>query len=203
MGSNGASAAPPRPAGSGSVFLFSADDTDVSQRVFQWFLKTVYHNGDEVHIVHVIPRSKFQASQYAVPAVDYLPQIDRSKYEAALQHAEEFIVKRFLSIFPLDSNSTPIVHIVKVRAWGATGCRPVDTLPATRAERARAPRCSQSEIDTETVGHIIVQKAEELNATMVVMANRSKNAVTEFFMGSVSKYVMAHSKRPVLIAKGI
>ncbi len=65
------------------------------------------------------------------------------------------------------------------------------------------PRLSQSEIDTETVGHIIVQKAEEISATMIVMANRSKGAVTEFFMGSVSKYVLAHSKKPVCVAKGI
>ncbi len=64
--------------------------------------------------MHVIPRIKFQAS-LAVPAVDYTPQIDRDKYEALVRTAEEFIVRRFLSRFPADSQTTPIVHIIKVR----------------------------------------------------------------------------------------
>lgn len=41
-------------------------------------------------------------------------QIDRDKYEAMVQKAEEFMVRRFLSRFPLESQSTPIVHIIKV-----------------------------------------------------------------------------------------
>jgi hypothetical protein len=37
-----------------------------------------------------------------------------------VQQAEEFIVRRFLSLFPLESQSTPIVHIIKVCVcvWG-------------------------------------------------------------------------------------
>jgi hypothetical protein len=41
-------------------------------------------------------------------------QIDRDKYEALVRKAEEFIVKRFLSRIPADSQTTPIVHIIKV-----------------------------------------------------------------------------------------
>lgn len=35
------------------------------------------------------------------------------------------------------------------------------------------------------------------------MGNHNKSAVTEFFMGSVSQYVMHHCKKPVLVARGI
>jgi hypothetical protein len=47
--------------------------------------------------------------------LDFNPGIDRDKYEAMVRKAEAFIVKRFLSRFPADSKTTPIVHIVKVR----------------------------------------------------------------------------------------
>ena len=47
-------------------------------------------------------------------AVDFNPGIDRERYEASVRKAEEFIVRRFLSRFPADSKTTPIVHIVKV-----------------------------------------------------------------------------------------
>lgn len=57
-----------------SVFLFPADDSDASQKAFEWLLKSIYRDGDEVHLLHVIPRIKFQAS-YGVPAVDYVPQV--------------------------------------------------------------------------------------------------------------------------------
>jgi len=155
-----------------SIFLFPADDSDSSSRAFEWMLKSLYRDGDEVHLLHVIPRIKFQAS-YGVPAVDYVPQIDRDKYEALVRKAEEFIVRRFLSRFPADSKTTPIVHVIK------------------------------SETDTESVGHIICQKAQDIKATIVVMANHNKNAVTEFFMGSVSQYVMHHCRKPVLVTRGI
>jgi nucleotide-binding universal stress UspA family protein len=50
-----------------SIFLFPADDSDISGRAFEWMLKSLYRDGDEVHLLHVIPRIKFQAS-YGVPA---------------------------------------------------------------------------------------------------------------------------------------
>jgi nucleotide-binding universal stress UspA family protein len=61
----------------------------------------------------------------------------------------------------------------------------------------------QSETDSQSVGHIICQKAEDLKSTLVVMGNHNKSSVAEFFMGSVSQYVTHHSKRPVLIVRGI
>lgn len=44
---------------------------------------------------------------------------------------------------------------------------------------------------------------QDLKATMVVMANHNKGAVAEFFMGSVSQYVMHHCLKPVLVTRGI
>lgn len=101
------------------VLLVPVDNTDNSQRAFEWMLKYFYKDGDELHLIHVIPRIQFAAS-YGVPAIEFAPPIDRDKYEAAVRKAEEFLVKRFLSVIPIDSKTTPIVHVVKVRVlWQA------------------------------------------------------------------------------------
>lgn len=97
--------------------MFPVDDSDNSQRAFDWMLKNFYRTGDEIHLVNVIPRIQFAAT-LGVPAVDFTPQINREAYEAAVRKAEAFIVKRFLSRLPAEILTTPIVHIVKVRgAW--------------------------------------------------------------------------------------
>ncbi|KAF8056765.1 SECA2 [Scenedesmus sp. PABB004] len=56
------------------------------------------------------------------------------------------------------------------------------------------------EVDTESVGHVLCKKAEELDAAAIVMASHNKDRVAEFFLGSVSQYCTHHSKRPVVIA---
>ncbi|GFH13698.1 Usp domain-containing protein [Haematococcus lacustris] len=100
--------------------------------------------------VHVVPRIKFQASGYAIPAVDYIPPVDRDKYESVVAEAEAFIVRRFLSRMPADAQTTPIVHVIK------------------------------SETDAQSIGHIICQKAEDVKATVVVMANHNRSAVADY-----------------------
>jgi hypothetical protein len=76
------------------------------------------HRGPCRHAGSVDPpkraESVCRAAGIALPAVDVLPGIDRDKYEAVIRKAETFLVKRFLSRFPVDSQTTPIVHIVKV-----------------------------------------------------------------------------------------
>lgn len=57
----------------------------------------------------------------------------------------------------------------------------------------------QSEVDTESVGHVLCKKAEELDAICIVMASHNKGRMAEFFLGSVTQYCTHHSKRPVVI----
>jgi nucleotide-binding universal stress UspA family protein len=94
--------------------LFPVDDSDDSQRAFDWMLQNFYKDGDEVHIVNVISRMQFAAT-LGVPAVDFTPQINRDAYEAVIRKSEAFIVKRFLGRMPPAIATTPIVHIIKVR----------------------------------------------------------------------------------------
>lgn len=50
-------------------------------------------------------------------------------------------------------------------------------------------------------GSAICQYAKDLEADMIVMGNSGKGAVSSFVMGSVSQYVIHHTKSPVLIVK--
>ncbi len=53
------------------------------------------------------------------------------------------------------------------------------------------------------MGHIICQKAAELRASAVVMGTHNKGAVKEFFMGSVSHYIMQNCKCPVVVVRNV
>ncbi|GLI69470.1 hypothetical protein VaNZ11_014088 [Volvox africanus] len=94
------------------VLLFPVDDTDDSQKSWDWMIKNIYRDGDEVHLLNVISRLSFAAT-LGVPAVDFTPQINREAYEGAVRKAEAFIVKRFLARLPEHIQTTPIVHIIK------------------------------------------------------------------------------------------
>ena len=112
-------------AASTRVLLFPVDDSDDSQRAFEWMLANFFKDGDEVHLLNVISRLQFAAT-LGVPAVDFTPQINREAYEAVVRKAEAFIVKRFLARLPPHIQTTPIVHIIKVRGGGH---RPLPALP--------------------------------------------------------------------------
>ena len=74
-------------------------------------------------------------------------------------------------------------------------------LPAVSTPTRLAYPIVQSEVDTNSVGHVICMKAEELKASCVLMGSHNKGPVAEFFMGSVSQYVSHHCKQPVVIVK--
>ncbi len=69
--------------------------------------------GDEIHLVHVVPKLQMGIC-YGAPPVDFLPQQDPIAYDQLVTQAESFIQMRFLpSLHNLRVH--PIVHIVKVR----------------------------------------------------------------------------------------
>jgi len=70
-------------------------------------------------------------------------------------------------------------------------------------ERARAhdyDASSRVEEATEGAGRRIIEIADELDARLIVCGRRGRGAVTSALLGSVSHMVLAHARRPVLIA---
>lgn len=55
---------------------------------------------------------------------------------------------------------------------------------------------------SEGVGRIIIEIGDELDARLIVCGRRGPGVVTSALLGSVSQVVLAHARRPVLIAPG-
>jgi len=55
--------------------------------------------------------------------------------------------------------------------------------------------------DNDSIGQIIVNASEKLNVDLIIIGSRGLGAIEKFFVGSVSKYVIAHCRVPVLLVK--
>lgn len=51
-------------------------------------------------------------------------------------------------------------------------------------------------------GDVIAEEADAMNADLILMGARGATAAESFFLGSVSRAVLAHTARPVLLARG-
>lgn len=59
----------------------------------------------------------------------------------------------------------------------------------------------QADVDTDSVGFAVCQRAENLNAIAVVMAGRNRSRTGDFFLGSVTNFCTQHCKKPVLLVR--
>ena len=50
-------------------------------------------------------------------------------------------------------------------------------------------------------GHTVVQKAEEIGADLIVVGNRGHGTIRRTLIGSVSEYILHHSRVPVIICR--
>jgi nucleotide-binding universal stress UspA family protein len=151
------------------VLLLCVDDSEASEDAVKWTLDNICKDGDELHFVHVIPRFHLQLD--GVPPADFLAHHDTQMYEEMIKKAESFIARRFLVHVDemAEAASPPVVHIIKF------------------------------ETDSDSIGTVLCKKAEELNASVLVVARRDKSKLQQFFLGSVSSFCLEHSKRPVLV----
>lgn len=151
------------------VILVAVDDTPASVAAFTFVAQQLLRPDDHLHLVHVIPRLVFSA-QLGVSPVDFTPQADSTAYEQSLARAERFILDKFVRQLPSGfAGAPPVVHIIK------------------------------SETDTESVGHVLVKKADALNAAFLALATNSRSRVAELFLGSVTQHVLHNSRRPVVV----
>lgn len=57
----------------------------------------------------------------------------------------------------------------------------------------------QSEVDTDSIGNVVCQRAEALAVAAVVIAGQRKSKVGDFLMGSITNFCLHHCKKPVLV----
>ena len=75
--------------------------------------------GDQMHLVHIIPRLQL-AAVYGAPPVDFLPQQDPVAYEQLIAEAERFVAARFLTLLQ-GLQPEPVAHIIKVPSIWTVG----------------------------------------------------------------------------------
>jgi nucleotide-binding universal stress UspA family protein len=56
-------------------------------------------------------------------------------------------------------------------------------------------------VDTESVGHVLCKKAQELSAVAIVMASHNRGKMSQLLVGSVTQYATHHSKVPVVVVR--
>ncbi|HEX4833135.1 MAG TPA: universal stress protein [Trebonia sp.] len=70
---------------------------------------------------------------------------------------------------------------------------------AERAQAAGRRATPRAEEARETTWLTILQVADEVDAALIVTGSRGRGALKSALLGSVSREVLAHSRRPVLI----
>jgi nucleotide-binding universal stress UspA family protein len=78
------------------------------------------------------------------------------------------------------------------------------TPPATHSNAQSLTHAStrppqQSETDSDSIGQVLVKKAQVENAVALVVASHNKGKLKELFTGSVTKYVVANLRTPVVV----
>ncbi|KAK9805202.1 hypothetical protein WJX72_005879 [[Myrmecia] bisecta] len=152
-------------------WLIPVDDSDASEEALQWTLDNLFKKGDEIHFFHVVP----------LPVPEMVGGV-------GLGGVGDFIM----------ADPDPKIdqkHIRDAQEF---------------IQRRYIPRCEAGRVDykieivhfgtdCDSVGAVICQRAEKLNAAGVVMAKHNRGRISEFFLGSVTKYCTHHSKQPVVV----
>ena len=54
-------------------------------------------------------------------------------------------------------------------------------------------------MDKDSIGDAVCKRSAALNAAAVVMAKHQQGKISEFFLGSTTKYCTAHCKSPLVV----
>ncbi|KAI7840666.1 hypothetical protein COHA_005588 [Chlorella ohadii] len=151
------------------VLLLAVDDSDVSETVLEWTIDNVYKQGDEIHLLHIIPVPMPEVIG-GIGAMDSIVTVDPDP-QTDLKHiadAKEFMKRRFVTKLASRNIAykVEIVHFLT---------------------------------DNDSIGEAVCKRAEALNAAAVVMAKHQRGAIAEFFLGSVTKYCTHHCKQPLVV----
>lgn len=151
------------------VLLLAVQDSDVSERVLEWTVQELYREGDELHLFTVIPSPQPQVVG-GFGAMDSIVTVDPDPTED-LKHIAE--AKEFMKTrFVAKLASRKIPYKVEIIHYL---------------------------VDNDSIGDAICKRADALGAAAVIMAKHQRGAVSQFFLGSVSRYTTTHCKQPVIV----
>lgn len=130
------------------VVMLCVDDSDVCEEAMKWSAEHVCRPGDEVHMIHVIPRLQAMTKIGASP-VDVMPYTDPGVYDDMISSAEGMLEKRALAYFDGEERE-PIVHLIKYEtdneSIGELICRKAKELKANLVVVAKHNQGALSEL---------------------------------------------------------
>lgn len=151
------------------VLLLAVDNSDTSEEVLEWSINNVMKEGDEIHLLHIIPVPMPEViggigAMDSIVTVDPDPQTDLKH----IAEAKEFMKRRFVTKLASRNIAykVEIVHFLT---------------------------------DNDSIGEAICKRGEALGAAAVIMAKHQRGAIAEFFLGSVTKYCTHHCKQPLIV----
>lgn len=150
---------------SGRLFLIPVDATEASQHSLDWALENLFKEGDEFYFLHVIAEGNASSSMMA--GLDGLGGVDSALLvDNSTQSAEDQV-----------EGARAMLDHSFVNKAEAAGAR----------HRTEVVRYTT---DTESVGRVVTTRAEELKADAVILVSHNRSRLAEFFIGSVSKFVV-------------
>ena len=135
-----------------------------------WVIREMYKDGDEIHLIHVIPVPMPEVVAGGFGAMDTVVTLDPDPKED-LKHiadAKEMMRRRFTPT--LASQSIPF-----------------------QVEIIHFPT------DTQSIGEAVVARAGNLTSCIIAMAKHNRGKVSTFIFGSTSRYVVDHAPCPTVI----
>lgn len=152
------------------MILLPVDNSDASEKALDWAISNIYKEGDEVRLLNIVP----MPTPMGMPLVLDMafPAVPMEPDEAEnLKHVAE--AKKFIQqrFGPkLDTQSVPYkATIVHFLA------------------------------DNDSIGEAICKQAQNLNAAAVIMSKHQRGMLSDFFLGSVTKYCTQHCKSPLVV----
>ena len=141
-----------------------------AENVLTWVLDNIYREGDEIHLLHVIPIPMPEVVSGGYGAMDSIVTVEPDP-KVDLKHiadAKEMMKKRFVT--KVVSKNIPyqveIVHFLT---------------------------------DADSIGEAICKRAQTLDAGAVCMAKHNRGRVSEFFLGSTTKYCTTNCQSPLIV----
>ncbi|DBA86236.1 hypothetical protein WJX77_002543 [Trebouxia sp. C0004] len=149
--------------------LLAVDDSETSAGAVARFARQHFQSGYEFHVVHVLAH----ATGGPGPAFAGAAELARDTRDNV--SSDEVV----------ESENNMQIVIAPI----FDGCKAHVTTAVVEI----------SSDSSGEIGEALIKHANSLQAVMIIMTSHSKNSVKKFFIGSVTDYVVHHSKMPVVV----
>ena len=150
--------------------LVAVDRSDMSIKVFEQALSLAKITSANLMLLHVLSQEEEGSPEALVfPNIDYYPGWNEQSFKLYQEHWEKF----------------------KNEGW--------QMLQSWSAQANTSGVNTEFTQNTGSPGRMICELATDWNADLIIMGRRGRSGLAEFFLGSVSNYVLHHAPCSVQI----